>query len=194
MSAAGDPLGPVAAALAAGQVVAVPTDTVYGLAADPTRPGATAALFALKGRPRGLSLPVLVADVAQAEAVGVLGPLARRLVGMWPGPLTVVVARRPGLDWDLGDDEGTVGLRQPAHPLMLALLARVGPLATTSANHHGQPPLTDPASVAAAFPDLAVLDGGVCEGLPSTVADATGDRPRRLRDGAMAWSEVEARA
>ena len=109
------------AALTAGAVVGVPTDTVYGLAVDPRRPGATDLLFALKRRPATLELPVLVADLAQAQSLA--GPdglpaVARRLVArFWPGSLTVVVTRRAGIDWELGGDNTTIGLRCPAGAL-----------------------------------------------------------------------------
>ena len=184
-----------AAALRAGAVVAVPTDTVYGLAADPGRREATAAVFVLKGRPAGLALPVLVADVAQADAVAGpdgLGPRGVMLAAaFWPGALTVVVPRRPGLGWELGGDEETVGLRCPASAMTRRLCAMVGPLATTSANRHGRPPATTAAEVADTFgPELLVVDGGRCDGAPSTVVDVTGAEPRLLRQGGVAWADV----
>jgi tRNA threonylcarbamoyl adenosine modification protein (Sua5/YciO/YrdC/YwlC family) len=110
----------------------------------------------------------------------------------WPGPLTLVVARRPGLGADLGDDVATIGVRCPAHPVARKLCAAVGPLATTSANLHGCPPLTTAAAVASAFGDAVavVLDGGACTGLPSTVVDCTGATPTLLRQGGVAWDDV----
>lgn len=186
-------------ALARGAVVAIPTDTVYGLAVDPDRPGSTAALFAAKGRPASVELPVLVADVAQAEALAGpdgLPPVAARLVArLWPGAVTVVVARRAGLRWDLGGSGTTIGLRCPDHDLARSLCRAVGPLATSSANRHGRPPLVTPAEVAAEFgPELVVLDGGRCDGAPSTVVDVTGEQLRCLRAGAVTWDEVQAAA
>ncbi len=187
-------------ALRAGQVVGVPTDTVYGVAVDPARPGATDALFAVKERPRSVSLPVLVAGLDQAVAVAADGALApttaaRRLAdALWPGGLTLVVARRPGLGWDLGgDDDRTVGLRCPDQAIIHRLCAAVGPLATTSANRHGQPPLTTAAAVAAAFGDhlAVVVDGGTCDGVPSTVVDCTGPTLRCLRQGTVPWETVQ---
>ena len=184
-------------ALEAGGIVAIPTDTVYGLACDPRYPGATDALFALKNRPSTLELPVLVADVGQADALA--GPdglpaLARRLAGaFWPGSLTIVVPRREGVDWDLGGDGRTIGLRCPAHPFVRRLCERVGPLATTSANRHGQPPITTAVALAREFGDAvaAVVDGGVCDALPSTVVAVSGAELRCLRVGAVAWDEIE---
>jgi tRNA threonylcarbamoyl adenosine modification protein (Sua5/YciO/YrdC/YwlC family) len=190
-------LAAAAGALRAGAVVGIPTDTVYGLAADPSVPGATAALFALKGRPEHVELPVLVADVAQAEELAGpsgLGPAARLLAErFWPGALTVVVGRRPGVTWELGGTGGTIGLRCPASEPARSLCTEVGPLATTSANRHGEPPLVTAAELVAAFgPELVVVDGGRCAGAPSTVVDVTGWPARCLRPGAVRFAEVEA--
>lgn len=189
-------LAPAIAALHAGAVIGVPTDTVYGLAVDPTVPGATDALFALKGRPTSVELPVLVADRAQADTL--VGPdgldgdalvLAERF---WPGGLTLVLPRRAGVDWALGGRGDSIGVRCPAHPSMRRLCRAVGPLATTSANRHGRPSLTRAGELEAEFGAglAAVVDGGPCGGLPSTVADLTGDDPRCLRAGAVPWDEV----
>ena len=181
------------AVLEAGGVVALPTDTVYGLAADPAVPGATDALFALKGRPDTIELPVLVADLAQAEVFAEMTAPARRLAeAFWPGALTLVVARRPGVDWSLGGLGHTVGVRSPAHPIPRSLCTMVGPLATTSANRHGDPPLVDASAVRRAFADVLgmVVDGGRCDGAPSTVVDVAS--ARCLRHGALTWEEIEA--
>jgi L-threonylcarbamoyladenylate synthase len=169
----------VVAALRRGEVIGIPTDTVYGLAALPAH---EAQLFALKRRPAEVHVPLLVAAVEQAERVGELTSVARALIGEhWPGALTVVVSRQPG-----GAGQGTVGLRCPDHERVRALLRVVGPLSTTSANLHGEPPLTTAAAVSAAFPGIVVLDGGTCDGQPSTVVDCTGDEPVVLRPGAVA--------
>jgi L-threonylcarbamoyladenylate synthase len=176
----------VLAALSRGEVVAVPTDTVYGLAADPRRPGATGRLFAAKGRPEAVALPVLVADVEDlARLAEPLPPTARALVARWwPGPLTVVVRRALGVDWELGGDPTTIGVRCPDHGLLRALLRRSGPLAVTSANPHGEPPCATAAEVRARLgEDLVVLDGGRCAGVPSTVVDCSAGTPRLLRPG-----------
>ena len=110
----------------------------------------------------------------------------------WPGALTIVLPARPGLGADLGDDDATIGVRCPDHPVALALCRAVGPLATTSANVHGQPTLTTAAEVAEVFADAlpVVLDGGTCTGSPSTVVDCTGFEPRLLREGRVPWSAV----
>jgi L-threonylcarbamoyladenylate synthase len=185
------------ASLRSGAVVAIPTDTVYGLAVDPTVPGATDALFALKRRPDALDLPVLVGSFDQAEALA--GPAglpesARRLaLRFWPGALTIVVPRRQGLDWALGADTHSIGLRLPDHDVARALCAGVGPLATTSANVHGAPPCTDADDVARAFGSrVMIVDGGRCDGAPSTVVSVLGDSLRCVREGAVPWAAVAA--
>lgn len=203
VAAGGDPPPPDAIALAvtvlrAGGLAGVPTDTVYGVAADPFRAGATDRLFKLKRRPRSVELPVLVADPDQALALATTVPeVAQRLMARyWPGALTVVLPRRPDLNADLGMDDETIGIRCPDHPVPRALCRQVGPLATTSANRHGDPPATTAAGVVDSL-GLAVdivLDAGRCAGEPSTVVDCTGAEPRLLREGRLAWSEVLAAA
>jgi L-threonylcarbamoyladenylate synthase len=181
-------------ALEAGGVVGVPTDTVYGLAADPSRPGATERVFGLKRRPRGVELPLLVADAAQGFALASEVPKpARRLAERyWPGALTLVLPRGEEVAFDLGEDRRTVGLRCPDHGFVRALCARLGPLAVTSANRHGEPPATVAEAVVGTFgADLAlVVDGGVCRRPPSTVVDCSQGWPRCVREGAVAWTEV----
>jgi len=190
-----------AAALADGEVVAVPTDTVYGLAVDPTQPEAVHRLFALKGRPSDVPLPVLVASSEQVGVVaGELGPAARSLgERYWPGPLTLVVPRRPGFTVDLGGPasaRGTVGVRRPDQPVVVALCELLGPLAVTSANRHGAAPATTAEEVVEAFAGAdqptVVLDGGVCRGVPSTVVECRGPASRCLREGALLWTEIHA--
>ena len=177
------------AALLRGEVVALPTETVYGVAVVPDKPGAVTRLFAAKQRPADVAVAVLVADSHQAlELSGQTLP-PRLIEHYWPGPLTVVVARRPGLEWDLGGDPNTIGIRCPDHPLVRSLCRRVGPLATTSANRHGEPTPDSAAAVAFALAGSGValvLDGGLCAGTPSTVVDLTGEQPRVLREGAVA--------
>lgn len=180
--------------LSQGLPIAIPTDTVYGLAVDPFRPGATDRIFAAKRRPRDVSVPVLVSGVEQALSLATAVPArARELMDRyWPGALTIVIPARPGMGADLGDDDLTVGVRSPAHPVPLALCAALGPLATTSANRHGEPPMTTAAEVDATFGDALpmVLDGGVCAGAPSTVVDCTGEELKLLREGRIPWAEL----
>ena len=201
VSAFGDPppqaaLEEALRVLAQGRPVGIPTDTVYGLAVDPFRPGATDRIFAAKRRPRDVNLPVLVSGRDQVEKLATALPegACALMDRFWPGPLTVVLPSRPDLTADLGDDEATVGVRCPAHPVPLALCRAAGPLATTSANRHGQPTLVDAAEVVATFGSAVpvVLDGGPCEGLPSTVVDCTGQEPKLLREGRVPWVEVQA--
>lgn len=179
--------------LRAGGAVVLPTDTVYGLAVRADRPGAVDRLAELKDRAAEQPVAVLVASIEQAEAIGVLPDWARPLAERWwPGPLTLVLRRRPGLAWDLGEPADTVGVRVPGHDRVRAVAEAVGPLATTSANRHGEP--TPPAAVDAAAalaraPDL-VVDGGPCQGVASTVVDATGPGPIVLRPGPIAASDL----
>lgn len=184
------------AALGEGRIVALPTDTVYGLAARLDRPAALAAIFAAKGRPRDLALPVLVGH--QDQITGLVEewpPVAERLAAeLWPGPLTLVVPAAEGIGGLLGSG-GTVGIRHPRHRLVQSLCAVAGPLAVTSANAHGQPPCTTAAQVEEAFPGgevALVVDGGLCDGVPSTVVDCTVMPPVCLREGAVPWTRIEA--
>jgi L-threonylcarbamoyladenylate synthase len=199
---AADPesLALAATALRAGSVVAIPTDTVYGLAADPWQPRAVERLFVIKERPSDVALPVLVAGRDQVSAVA--GPLegAAELLAdrYWPGPLTLVVPRRGSFTADLGGPptaRQTVGVRWPDHPVVHGLCRELGPMAVTSANRHGGPPATRAAAVGEAFvghPELAViLDGGICDGTPSTVVECRGRALRCLRQGAIPWTELE---
>jgi L-threonylcarbamoyladenylate synthase len=189
-----------AEALRAGRPVVLPTDTVYGLAALPTVEGATATLFRLKGRGHDTPVAVLCADADQAlglAAPGAVGAEVRRIADrLWPGPLTVVLPRRPGLPYELGEPAETVGLRCPDHRLVRALAAAVGPLATTSANRHGEPTPSTAPEVAAVFGPAVglVLDGGPCAAPPSAVVDATGDRWRVLREGPVDLAAITAAA
>jgi L-threonylcarbamoyladenylate synthase len=199
VSAVGDPPPATAVlqavrALAQGLPIGIPTDTVYGLAVDPFRPGAADRIFAAKRRPRDVNLPVLVTGIDQALTVATaVPPLALELMARyWPGALTIVVPAKRGTGADLGEDDLTVGLRSPDHPVPLALCAAAGPLATTSANRHGEEPLTTAAAVEASFGDALplVLDGGVCAGSPSTVVDCTGQELKLLREGRIPWVDL----
>ncbi len=176
--------------LANGGVVVLPTDTVYGLAARAGDPTATAQLFARKGREADVPVAVLCASAEQAFSLAAPVPeSARRLADRhWPGALTLVLTRRPGLDWALGEPHDTIGIRCPDHDLVRALAAEVGPLATTSANRHGVP--TPAGAIAAADSLLGpvdlVIDSGPLHGSASTVVDATTSTLRILRQGTLA--------
>ena len=186
-----------AAALRAGGVILLPTDTVYGLAALPSVPGATAQLFTLKGRGVNVPLPVLCADADQALALADDPDEQVRAAAaeLWPGPLTLVVRRRPGLGYDLGDPADTVGVRCPDLALVQAIAGRVGPLATTSANPHGYPTPPDATAAAAPFGTglRLIVDGGPCANEPSTVVDTTTDPWKVLRQGALFVTAPERR-
>ena len=187
-------LAEAAAALRAGGVVLLPTDTVYGLAA--LTPEAEEDLFVLKGRPADRSIAVLVADRPAAESLAesVPGPLAELMDRHWPGPLTVVLprARTPGRPL-VGGDRDTVGVRCPDHPWLLRLLAEVGPLAVTSANRHAEPTPPEAAAVLASLtpdPDLGAaiavaIDGGLCAGTASTVVARRNETLEILRPGPL---------
>lgn len=179
-----------AARLREGGIVAVPTDTVYGLAASLARPAAVARLFTLKRRPTTVALPVLVASVESLEALGATwtDQAAALAAAFWPGALTIVVAAPPALAALVGA-RGSVGFRVPDDATLLALLGEVGPLAVSSANEHGAPPCRGAEEVLEAFAgrdDLAgVLDDGPRGGEVSTVVDLHASPWRVVRAGAV---------
>lgn len=191
-------LAHVADVLQRGEVVAVPTDTVYGLVGSVATPAIGTRLAAIKGRDSEVAVQVLVADVAQAEALvdpdSLRGLAGRLMAQLWPGGLTIVTQRRRGLVLDLGGDPGSIGLRCPDHRLVATLCRVAGPLAATSANRHGCPPLATASEVAAAFGDALahVVDGGVGGAEASTVVDVRDGTPRLLRQGTVSWAEIAA--
>jgi len=180
------------AALGRGGLVVIPTDTVYGLAADAFQPEAVRALVAAKGRTPASPPPVLIASLPTLDALAEeVAPEVRALAArFWPGPLTIIVPARASLDWDLGETHGTVALRMPDDPIALELLKDTGPLAVSSANRTGEPPATTAAAALAALGDAVevVIDGGERGTVASTIVDATGlpDAPLRIvRAGAV---------
>ena len=179
------------AALRSGGVVAIPTDTVYGIAVSLQTPGGVERLFAVKDRPPEKAIAVLVDGIDQVDGLVELSPAARVLAETgWPGGLTLVVALRPGarLPAALTAGTATLGVRVPDHGVPRRLARELGPLPTTSANRSGEPDALDAAAVAAsvgASVDL-IVDGGPVPGqLASTVVDCAGARPRLLRVGAV---------
>lgn len=176
--------------VAAGGVIAFATDTVYGLGVDLWQPTAIARLFALKGRPDEKALPVLMATAEEWTRVAAdASPAAQALMAaFWPGALTIVLPRRAGVPDAVGPQTTTVGLRVPAHDALRRVLARTGPLATSSANRSGLPPALDAAMLGeqlGAGPAL-LLDGGrLSTSTPSTVVDLSGPEPAILRQGAI---------
>lgn len=185
-----------AKALAAGRLVAFPTETVYGLGANALDPDAVAAIFAAKGRPTDHPLICHVASAdALAPLVAEVTPAARALAGaFWPGPLTLVMPRSRAVPDAVTGGRDTVAVRVPAHPVALALLrAFDGPVAAPSANRFGRPSPTTAADVADELGDAVavILDGGPCEiGIESTVVDLTCDPPQVLRPGRISAEQV----
>lgn len=184
----GDVVAEAVAAARRGALIVLPTDTVYGICARPDDPAATARLFAAKGRPSELTLPVLVANATEARLLARFDDRARRFAdACWPGALTIVLPRSPASEpWDLGGDVDTIGLRVPDHPLALAVLAGAGPLAATSANRSGEPPATTAEDLVATFGDD--VEVYLCEreplvGRASTVVSLAGATPEVLRLG-----------
>ncbi|HLE42885.1 MAG TPA: L-threonylcarbamoyladenylate synthase [Methylomirabilota bacterium] len=190
-----DPIQDAAAAALAGKLIVMPTDTVYGIGTRPDDPAATARLFEAKGRPRELELPVLVPSAGAARDVAAFDERAEVLVGrLWPGPLTIVLPRTDATrPWDLGGDPATVGVRMPHHPLALAVLARAGPLAVSSANRSGGPTPAECDGLARTFGDIVAVflcQDAPLAGRPSTVVDLSHGEPRILRAGALAEGDV----
>jgi L-threonylcarbamoyladenylate synthase len=181
-----------------GGLVALPTDTVYGIAVALDLPGGIERLFAAKRRPPDKGIMLLLADTAQAGKIGRMTAAATALAGaFWPGGLTVVVPQRDGVDLpaELTGGSPTIGLRVPDHPAPRALAAGVGPLPTTSANRSGVAEGRDAAAILAQLGDAVdlVLDGGPAHGGPaSTVVDCTADRARILRVGAIPTDRIRA--
>ena len=184
--------------LRAGGIVAVPTDTVYGIAADMALPDAIERLFAAKGRPPEKAVAVLLADAAQADELGVLNPAATVLAErFWPGGLTLVLPVRPEarLPRVLAGGAPTIGVRVPNHPTPRALAAVLGPLPTTSANRSGEADARDAHEILERLGDslALVLDGGPIRGGPaSTVVDCTLEWPSILREGAIPSASIAA--
>lgn len=190
-------LAEYAARLRAGEVVAFPTETVYGLGADATNSDAVLRIYETKGRPRFNPLIVHVADLAMARRLVVFSPLAETLAAFWPGPLTLVLPRRPegGLSDIVTAGLDTVGIRIPDHPLALALIRQAGrPLAAPSANPSGRLSPTTAEQVRRGFAGrVPVLDGGPSRaGVESTILAVDGDTVTQLRAGALPRDRIEA--
>ena len=184
--------------LRAGGVVALPTDTVYGIAVALDAADGIERLFQVKRRPLDKGIVLLLEDEAQAESIGVIGPAAAALTAeLWPGGLTVVVPQRQNAAFPavLTAGAATIGLRVPDHPTPRILAQGVGPLPTTSANVSGLPEARDAQEILAQLGDGVdlILDGGEARGgPPSTVVDCTGERPLVLRDGAIPIARLAA--
>lgn len=184
-------------ALRRGDLVVLPTDTVYGIAADAFSPPAVDRLLAAKGRGRDMPVPVLVGSWRGIDGLADhVTPTMRSLVeAFWPGPLTLIVRAAGSLAWDLGETRGTVAVRMPLHPVALAVLAETGPLAVSSANLTGRPPATDAAQAQEQLgTSVAVyLEAGSSgDAVPSTIVDLTGTQPQVRRAGALALEDLQA--
>ena len=181
-----------------GGLVALPTDTLYGLAADPFRADAVARVFAVKGRAAERGLPLIAADAAQIAArLGPLPPTGERLAAkFWPGPLTLLIPAPVALARDVTGGTGRVGVRVPAHDIARAICrAADRPITATSANRSGQPATADPAEVERTLGDavdLLIDTGPTRGGVPSTIVDVTGPTPRLVRAGAVSWDDIQA--
>ena len=189
-----DDLEPIVDRLGEGLVVALPTDTVYGLAAR-LDAAAVDRIFAAKGRPDDLALPVLIGRLDQVAmlAPSFDGPAAALAERFWPGALTLVVRARRPVGALVGGSGATVGIRWPDHPLVEELCLALGPLVVTSANRHGEPPCASGEEVCARFGDeVALVVDGHAGGRPSTVVDCSRRRPTCLREGAIGWDAIEA--
>lgn len=180
-----------AEAVRAGELIVLPTDTVYGIGCDAFSPAAVRDLLEAKGRDRAVPPPVLIGSLATLDALARdLSDQARALVAeFWPGPLTLVCREQPSLQWDLGENRGTVAIRLPDDPIARRILELTGPLAVSSANRTGHPPAIDADQAEEVFGDTVavIVDGGPSAlGEASTIVDLTGDHPRVLRAGAVA--------
>lgn len=180
-----------------GGVVALPTDTLYGLAVDPFSAAAVARLFAVKKRAAGHALPLIAADEAQvAEHLCELPPAGQRLADrFWPGPLTLLVTAPRRLARDVTGGTGRVGVRVPADAVARAICAAAGhPITATSANVSGEPPTADPDEVERALGDGVdlLIDTGPTRGdAASTIVDVTGADPVLVRAGAISWDDIQ---
>ncbi len=176
--------------VAAGGVILLPTESYYGLGADPLQADGVARVCAMKGRAPELGLPVLCASWEQLEMLVQVPERYRvRLSRLWPAPLTAVV---PSNVATTASRDGTLAVRIPAHASLRALLYRTGPLTGTSANRHGHPPCTTPDAALASLlgaPDLVLDAGPTVGGEPSTVVDLSEENPRVLRSGACPWND-----
>jgi len=180
-----------------GGIVAVPTDTLYGLAVDPFSGAAVARLFAVKGRAAERAVPLIAADGAQAaEYLGRLTTIGQKLADkFWPGPLTLLVAAPRALAHDVTGGTGKVGIRVPADAVARAICAEAGsPVTATSANVSGEPATADPDRVEQTLGDRIdlLIDAGMTRGgAASTIVDVTGAAPVLVRAGALSWDEIQ---
>jgi L-threonylcarbamoyladenylate synthase len=182
-------------AIQRGELVVLPTDTVYGVGADAFDPDAVQALLNAKGRGREMPPPVLISSATTLDALASgVTEYARALVAeFWPGPLTIICKQQPSLQWDLGETRGTVAVRMPHHSLAIELLERTGPMAVSSANLTGHPAATDADEAQEMLGDVVAVildDGPSPGGAASTIVDVRGANGRILRHGAISLEEL----
>ncbi|WP_338700569.1 L-threonylcarbamoyladenylate synthase [Streptomyces sp. Q6] len=184
-----------ASAVRRGELVVLPTDTVYGIGADAFTPEAVGDLLEAKGRGRNMPSPVLIGSPNTLHGlVTDFSEMAWELVdAFWPGALTIVAKHQPSLQWDLGETRGTVAVRMPLHPVAIELLTEVGPMAVSSANltGHRAPEDCDAAQEMLGDSVSVYLDGGPTPGIvPSSIVDVTGKVPVLLRAGSLSAEEL----
>ncbi|MFF4798717.1 L-threonylcarbamoyladenylate synthase [Streptomyces sp. NPDC001351] len=184
-----------ASAVRRGELVVLPTDTVYGIGADAFSSEAVADLLEAKGRGRNMPTPVLIGspNTLHGLVTDFSEPAWELVDAFWPGALTLVAKHQPSLQWDLGDTRGTVAIRMPLHPVAIELLTEVGPMAVSSANLTGHPAPEDCDAAQGMLGDSVsvYLDGGPTPGnVPSSIVDVTGSVPVLLREGAISPDEL----
>lgn len=182
-------------AVGSGDLVVLPTDTVYGIGADAFKSWSVTNLLNAKGRGRHMPPPVLVGSKHTLDGLVTRLPAhARDLVeAFWPGALTIIVEQSPTLKWDLGETDGTVAVRMPLHPVALEVLRTTGPMAVSSANLTGQPPATtaEAAREQLSYKVSVYLEAGECPNpVPSTIVDVTGGRTTMVRAGAITLDQL----
>jgi tRNA threonylcarbamoyl adenosine modification protein (Sua5/YciO/YrdC/YwlC family) len=185
-----------AAAIRAGELVVLPTDTVYGVGVDAFSPDAVTTVLLAKGRGREMPPPVLVQSQRTVDGLATNVPVyvPDLIEAFWPGPLTIVLQSQSSLMWDLGETNGTVALRMPNDEIALRLLAEVGPMAVTSANVSGQPPARTAQDAEAQLSSSVslYLDAGPRPGgLVSTILDCSNEAPVILRAGAVSFDQIQ---
>jgi tRNA threonylcarbamoyl adenosine modification protein (Sua5/YciO/YrdC/YwlC family) len=188
----------ISAAVAAakrGDLVVLPTDTVYGIGTDAFNSYSVEALQRAKGRGRDKPPPVLVGSARTLDGLVLAMPAAARdlIAVFWPGALTIVVPHAPSLAWDLGDTAGTMAVRMPLHPVALAVLREAGPMAVSSANRSGQSPAktAEAAREQLGYSVSVYLEAGESpDPMPSTIVDLSEETPRVLRDGAIPFEKL----
>ena len=189
-------IGAAQRAIRNGKLVVMPTDTVYGVAADAFTAEAVGALLAAKGRSRDMPVPVLVGSAEALAGIAVTNSTIEALVeAFWPGGLTLICAEQPSLAWDLGDTGATVAVRMPDHDVALDVLNATGPLAVSSANVTGKPPARSAADAREQLGDVVAVyleAGPTSDETPSTIVDVSGEIPRVLRPGAISVAEMQA--